>query len=43
MVPDPGPADTEKIFEEVFGQPAERIDWLAAIATATPAEPATTS
>ncbi|RKS71643.1 protein-tyrosine-phosphatase [Actinomadura pelletieri DSM 43383] len=32
-VPDPGPVDTEEIFEEVFGQLAERIEWLSSITT----------
>ncbi|WP_243726175.1 helix-turn-helix domain-containing protein [Actinomadura rubrisoli] len=30
-VPDPGPVDTDEIFDEVFGQLSERIDWLTTL------------
>ncbi|QXJ24224.1 helix-turn-helix domain-containing protein [Actinomadura graeca] len=42
-IPDPGPAGTEEIFEEVFEQLAERIDWLAGITVPPSADPATTA
>ncbi|WP_067460910.1 arsenate reductase/protein-tyrosine-phosphatase family protein [Actinomadura macra] len=39
-VPDPGPVDTDEIFEQVFEELAERIDWLAALTSPPPSQPA---
>ena len=38
-VPDPGPVDTDEIFEEVVAQLAERVDRLAALASVPGAQP----
>ncbi len=37
-VPDPGPIDTDEIFEDLMSQLTERVDRLTAL-TATPAAP----